>query len=779
MFHWKKVFDIFSRECKAHSVSNWDFNFLEDSFNIQMWKGEEFDSSRLITVRVFRSGQDANRFTPEEITRFESCLQDFNAPERANDAEVTVSYRNEEDFDEEEIEEVISGQIDNLDQFKEYNNADDEQEDNKENDHEERDENEEFYSNPFILNENEIEESFCSPFRLGEEELIIFIICVSDSIEQNQIYFVEPRDIPPFFQKHKMSKFVVENCIEFFKILRHFMVHCDQFDISSPEINGEEDEWIWELVNDGRLFDLRILDCLTNLAVQNKKCNLNLPISIIKNVTSIRLTTFVNQQRRKIQKFIEQYLLSFNQNLYFESVELFQSSSLFEIFQTLLITQSIISVGIKNAYLVLANKARHLMQYYSNLIYKDAETSYGLLTQTIQVKAAIASSMMTNIGITVYHKEIIMFHIRVNQLIEEETKLLMELDLSRNLFYLDEFNGKVKRINDRIATPKINYERLQEILTFIQSDILYRYNIKIPTIHVNVEQVFNLRLIRWKCYAHLHPFISRWIQFQKSMYFIVCVEHYLFLMVKLSPKPYNTIYEFIDDNLHLVDPSLNANTNDKGLQSTQPNSCPQSSEFTQLHPQWNFLLRNGRMGCKYPNVPFTPKEMSFRRIIKPSPGNVLLVVDYSFIELCTLSAVCEQRFSYSNLGKVIRSGADPHCYTAALFSGIDLSLFEKKLKEYSQEKGDPKIREDVQNIGQSDDYKDQLGYNTSLNQSSNNYTLSEDPETSIRERRENYQDIRNLSKIMNFSVASGIGVRSLQILIFNILAKEFVEISTK
>src|SRR5262249_42280578 len=59
----------------------------------------------------------------------------------------------------------------------------------------------------------------------------------------------------------------------------------------------------------------------------------------------------------------------------------------------------------------------------------------------------------------------------------------------------------------------------------------------------------------------------------------------------------------------------------------------------------------------------------------PSPGHLLLAIDYSFIELRTLAVVCEARFGFSKLGDTIRAGIDPHCYTAAMLLGMTLPEF--------------------------------------------------------------------------------------------------------
>jgi DNA polymerase family A len=67
-----------------------------------------------------------------------------------------------------------------------------------------------------------------------------------------------------------------------------------------------------------------------------------------------------------------------------------------------------------------------------------------------------------------------------------------------------------------------------------------------------------------------------------------------------------------------------------------------------------FSHRNGRTSCYGPNIQQIPRRAGFREAFVPSPGHVFLSIDYSFIELCTLAAVCEERYTHSMLGKFLR-----------------------------------------------------------------------------------------------------------------------------
>ena len=841
VFDWANGLTKFVKEY-SHLFSSdevWNVTFAEEEYQFKIWnESEVFEEGKLITVQLFRSSLDLYKVITKVSEEFVVKQNAKNENTKQNtEEEISFSYLEEEEFDEEEVEEIFKGEVSNLHQMKEiedteeYNNEENEIEEEEEEEDEERFEEDEKINykeeekgvedaadispDLKLFNETEEDKFSFTHVKIDENEIILLFVCVSNSLSENRNYVIFPDKISEFLEKHKKNKFLVENCVEFFKIMRYFAT--PHIDINSSNIIGERDELLWEMVNEGRLFDLRVINTLLKLAEKNQKCHLSNAVSIIKENTSIKLLPFINFHRRKMKNSVEKFIhLNENSQNEFRSKEEFQNSELFSIFFNIFKPQIIISIGIKNAYLLISNKSRHLMSYYAKLIYSDAERKYGLLTQTIQVKSAIATSFMSNNGVTIHYKDILQFFFKINNLIEIQTKELMELDLSRNLFYLDGYDGKIKTINDRVSIPLINYGRLQEILSFIQSDILYHFNIKIPPITVNVDTVFNLRLVRWKCYSHLHPFISRWINFQKSVYLCYFVENYLTLLMKNSPHFYPSIYHFIDDHIHLLNEENEDHPND--LPNNQSYSNNQSNDISdslsesilthksikqaKLHPHWNFLLRNGRVGCRNPNIPFTPKDYSFRRIIKPSKGNVLLVVDLNFIELCTFSAICEHRFSYSNLGRVIRSGADPHCYTSALFSGLPLDVFvnllnnnenhsslnnnndnniidndnKNKIDNEKENESEIKKNNEEENGIEMEKRMKNIFYEVGTlinneNENSNNINKVENNET---KKEINYGDVRSLAKIMNFSVASGIGSRSLQILIFNILGKEFV-----
>jgi hypothetical protein len=132
-----------------------------------------------------------------------------------------------------------------------------------------------------------------------------------------------------------------------------------------------------------------------------------------------------------------------------------------------------------------------------------------------------------------------------------------------------------------------------------------------------------------------------------------------------------------------------------------------------VHPRYTSLVRTGRTSCRDPNVQQLPRKGGVREAFIPTPGHLFLIVDYSFIELRTLAAVCEARYGSSTLADVIRDGTDPHAYTAAMFEGVDLETF--------------------------------MSWKSSA----------------VAAEREKYDTLRQRAKVLNFGIPGGLGPRSL------------------
>ena len=96
---------------------------------------------------------------------------------------------------------------------------------------------------------------------------------------------------------------------------------------------------------------------------------------------------------------------------------------------------------------------------------------------------------------------------------------------------------------------------------------------------------------------------------------------------------------------------------------------------SEIHPSYDVLKRTGRTSSYDINVQQMPREAWFRALFLARPGHQLITSDYAFIELRTLAAVIENEGKRSVLGEVIRQGVDPHAYTASVVRGVPLAEF--------------------------------------------------------------------------------------------------------
>ena len=63
-----------------------------------------------------------------------------------------------------------------------------------------------------------------------------------------------------------------------------------------------------------------------------------------------------------------------------------------------------------------------------------------------------------------------------------------------------------------------------------------------------------------------------------------------------------------------------------------------------IHPRYRVFVRTGRTSCSSPNIQQLPRGSHVREVVIASPGCLLLIIDFSAIELVTLAAVCFDGF---------------------------------------------------------------------------------------------------------------------------------------
>lgn len=86
---------------------------------------------------------------------------------------------------------------------------------------------------------------------------------------------------------------------------------------------------------------------------------------------------------------------------------------------------------------------------------------------------------------------------------------------------------------------------------------------------------------------------------------------------------------------------------------------------------------SGRFSCSSPNIQGTPREEAFRNCFQAAPGHVLVIADYSQIELRVAAEVAQD----ARMIKAYREGEDLHRLTASLVTGLPIELIDKKQRQ--------------------------------------------------------------------------------------------------
>lgn len=255
---------------------------------------------------------------------------------------------------------------------------------------------------------------------------------------------------------------------------------------------------------------------------------------------------------------------------------------------------------------------------------------FGVLTEAIQVKGAIALAQITRNGIHLDLSRSSHVHRDYRDVRTEIVNKMKAMPECVGLFKTNKQTGELILTNGQ--APSLDQKVLRQILTGIVTNAAREsgQSIAIPQ---TAKGAVSTSTKEWADLSHLHPFIQEWTNLAET--------------AKLC--------QFFG-----------------GLQTQS------------VHPRYSILVRSGRSSASGPNIQQIPRKGGLREVFVPSPGNLLLTADYSFIELRTLAAVCEDWYGHSTLAEVIRQGTDPHCYTASLLLGMDLGSF------MALEQNDPK-----------------------------------------------------------------------------------------
>lgn len=413
----------------------------------------------------------------------------------------------------------------------------------------------------------------------GFEVPKVALISVSDGRLHR---LIKPLDLQAFIDLHSDAHFVAHNAAFDFEVIRTTL--------------RDPSAWI-EVANQGRLHDTMILDALIRLG-RDDSYPQNRDLGTIANA-------YLGVSIDKDDPFRLRYA-----ELIGKPWELADPG-----FFTYAIKDAIVT---RKLWEVLSAIAAKLIEPFESQITSGAERSFGLLTESLQVRAAIALGAIERQGVALDQRQVAATQSKLSQEVHRLIAALQILPECDGLFKHSK-NGSL--ILTASGKPATNQVRLCEVLEAIAEDLDLG---DVPRAEKTRRITTSIK--HWSQYAERSNFLSAWVKLEET--------------AKLC--------QFF-----------------AGLKADR------------IHPRYTTLVRTGRTSCHGPNIQQLPREGGFREMIVPSPGYVFLGIDYSFIELRTLAAVCESRYGTSRLADVIRQGVDPHSFTASMFEGISIDDFAK------------------------------------------------------------------------------------------------------
>jgi DNA polymerase-1 len=100
-----------------------------------------------------------------------------------------------------------------------------------------------------------------------------------------------------------------------------------------------------------------------------------------------------------------------------------------------------------------------------------------------------------------------------------------------------------------------------------------------------------------------------------------------------------------------------------------------------IHPDFRIGgTDTGRLACRNPNIQNPPKESDFRALFAASDGRVMVVADYSQVELRVVALVAQEKTMLA----AYRQGIDLHRKTAAALTGVPLDAVTKAQRQLAK-----------------------------------------------------------------------------------------------
>jgi DNA polymerase I-like protein with 3'-5' exonuclease and polymerase domains len=442
-------------------------------------------------------------------------------------------------------------------------------------------------------------ERLVSPIAIDTEtELIqgtsiprVALISVSDGREHR---LIRPEDLQAFIDLHSQADFVAHNASFDFAVVRKAL----------------KDPLPWvEVAHSGRLHDTMILDALIRLARDDSYPN---PRDL-GTLSKLYLGVVIDKEdpfRLRYSELLDRSWDSVDVGFFRYAIK--------------------DAIATRKLWDVLRRIAADLIKPFEGDLLSGAVDQFGILTESLQVRGAIALSEIERNGVALDRSLVESTRKKLSEEIESLIEQIRSLPETEGLFKYSRSGGLVLTASMKPAT---NQGRLLEILEAISEELLLE---DVPQSEKTKKITSSIKY--WGQYSERSVFLSLWVRLEE--------------VAKL--------FQFF-----------------AGLKSER------------IHPRYTTLVRTGRTSASGPNIQQLPRTGGFREMIVPSRGSLFLGIDYSAIELRTLAAVLERRYGRSRLADVLREGVDPHAFTASMFRGVSLDEFSrlpdrKKLRQQAK-----------------------------------------------------------------------------------------------
>lgn len=457
----------------------------------------------------------------------------------------------------------------------------------------------------------------------------------------SQSCVIHPRQLCSFIEVHRFDYWVGHNTpFDFWVIDKYLKSLSQHLSVVQEAISN----W-WRIVDEGRMFDTMILDMLYRLAKGDGEKGGDPEIGIWPRNLGEVAKEFSNVPVNKEDPFRMRYeeLLTTTGFRDWDDPTIDRGFWDYAISDSIATAKSYNSLYIQSKNFWDTFKKR--IPEKSSEIQINCLDRYGLLTETLQVKAAIALHYMEKQGINIHRERVQILDNSYREQVDDVIEYMRCVWPTLFKYIYPKKPRKCKKNEAVLLTwkdpplgelplqktkktdlPSLNTTSLKEILSSVAEEL----EVDVPMSTGKTGDI-SKSIKSWTEHRNEHPFLQAWS------------------LVAESSK----LLSFI--------------------------SIAKEREI--LRPRYGLLKTTGRTSSYGPNLQQWPRQDSFRAIFIPRPGYKLLAIDYSYIELRTLAAVCYARLGRSVLGDVIKEGRDPHIHTASLVSNRSYGDLENDLKE--------------------------------------------------------------------------------------------------